>query len=290
MLITGIIWIYNIFSIIYTKFFKRNINFYYHLDIKKKTWRQEIGSFFPIIFIIFIIRSFIYEPCLISSGSMIPNLLTGDIILVNKFIYGMHNPFNNATIFKNQLPHIDDVIVFQYPKNIKYNFVKRVIGLPGDKIIYNKYNKTITIYNKLKTNGTYVLKTVINYNNLVQDGSISNITQNNNICIDNQGNNIIHTQEKNHNNKTLCTSNNDIFLFYKYCQSINKTSCTLIIPNNFYFVLGDNRDNSYDSRYWGFIHKKYILGKAYIIVLSLQKEGNKWPTSIRTNRILKLIH
>jgi len=191
--------------------------------------REFSASIFPILFVVLIIRSFFIEPYKIPSGSMIPTLMIGDFILVDKNIYGYKLPLTNITLFENESPKRGDVVVFKYPENKKINYIKRVIALPGDNIIY-KNKKLYVNNNEYKT-----LKINHSFDPVeIADGSV--LYENN--------------SEKNY-------------------MILNQTSPSFdfqyTVPNDSYFVLGDNRDNSNDSRYWGPVPKENLVGKAFFI-------------------------
>ena len=189
-----------------------------------------IASLFPILFFVLIIRSFIVEPYRIPSGSMIPTLLVGDFILVKKYEYGLKLPLTNYTLIENENPKYGDVIVFQYPQDKNINYIKRVIALPGDSIEY--INKEIFV------NGEKYKQTLIKSNNIFENNSYNNM---------------------------LFTETNNI-KEYKITKDPNPgQNFTYIVPKNTYFVLGDNRDNSNDSRYWGPVPKQNLIGKAFMI-------------------------
>ncbi len=243
----------------------------------------------PILISIFIFRSFIYEPFQIPSASMMPNLLIGDLILVNKLSYNIKNPLNNKTILNIKTPTYGDIIVFQYPKNKTINYIKRIIGLPGDTIIYDKLKKEIKIY-KYKNN-TNIVKYIakkksfyieeINYNNKIKE-YFWNIKKKKYFPKKSE---FIFLTEKTEqiNNKKYN------ILLISFNKNFLKKKKKWIVPKNMYFVMGDYRDNSEDSRYWGFVHKNLIIGKAEYIWMSLEKQYNNWPTGIRLNRIGKII-
>ena len=196
-------------------------------------------SIFPILFIVLIIRSFVFEPYRIPSGSMIPTLVVGDFILVKKYHYGLRMPIVNNIIVENNKPNYGDVIVFQYPLDKKISYIKRVIALPGDKIDY--LDKVVYVNDKKYSN--------------------TNITPSM-ISLEDLGDNIVSTE----NNGTQT---------YNILKNKNTgQNFTYIVPNETYFVLGDNRDNSNDSRYWGPVPESNIVGKAFMIWMFWNTESD----------------
>ncbi len=275
-------------------------------NIKKKNKKNIYFIKFKKILItlifISIIKLFIYESFQIPSASMLPTLLIGDIILVNKIKYNIKNPFNNKNIININKPKYGDIIVFKYPKNKNINYIKRIIGLPNDKIIYNKKNKKIYIYKYNNIKKKYNKKNIVKYKNILLSKLIEEIYIINNNIYENFWNinniNFIKLNKKifskiifliekieyiqNNNHKILLT-------LYKN-KNIKKNKKKIwIIPKNMYFVMGDYRDNSEDSRYLGFINKNLIIGKAEYILISIKKQENFFPTGIRFNRIGKII-
>ena len=198
-----------------------------------------ISSLFPILAFVLIFRSFIIEPYRIPSGSMIPNLVVGDFILVKKYEYGVKLPLLNLTILENKQPSYGDVIVFQYPQDRKINYIKRVVGMPGDYIEY--------IDKQIYINGQrYKLRQI--ENNLITDIDLSD----NNLYIENNG-------------------------LFKYPIMKNKSrdqNFSYTVPQKTYFVLGDNRDNSNDSRYWGPVPESHLIGKAFLIWMYFNSDSS----------------
>lgn len=197
-------------------------------------------EFFPVIMIVLILRAFIFEPFRVPSNSMMPTLLTGDFILVNKFSYDLRAPLTNSKIIPISKPKRGDVIVFRYPnyeKNKMYsnaNFIKRIVALPGDKISYRK--------DKLIVNDI-----IISYDNI---GSYQGV---------NSGKEMSGNTELIEN----IAQNKHNILINPDSSSLGFS--TITVPDGHYFVMGDNRSNSSDSRYWGFVPESYIIGKAIAI-------------------------
>ncbi|QJC32844.1 signal peptidase I [Enterobacteriaceae endosymbiont of Donacia semicuprea] len=293
ILLLGFIYLFYNINILKNFYLYKNIkNLYKYM--KKKNWIKQIKfSFFTILFI-FIIRLFIYEPFYILSDSMMPTLLSGDLILVNKFIYGIKNPLNNKYIIKNKFPKRGDIVVFKFPKNVKTKYIKRIIGLPGDFIFYDQKNKQIILYSK-----KHIKKNIIKYNNLQKSNFFHIFIKDRKKFYDFKKNLIKHHyfgklrffQYTENINKL---SHKILFLpeiqneFLKIYKQKNFPKYTWLVPNQCYFVMGDNRDKSYDSRYWGFVNKKYLLGKAIFIWFSIGKNTNTKFIKIRFNRIHKI--
>ncbi len=269
------------------KILKKYKNYYFIIDF--------FLDIFPTILIVFIIRSFIYEPFQIPSSSMMPTLLIGDLIIVNKMKYNIKNPINNNTIYNIGKPNYNDIIVFQYPNNTNINYIKRVIGLPKDKIIYNEKKKEIKIFKYCKNKKKYCKKNIVSYKNK----KISNIIKEIKINKNNELNEYYLNL-----NKYKLNNKSQIFLLLEKTEYINNKKHKIltnyninnnnlkkkkwIVPKNMYFVIGDYRDNSEDSRYWGFLDKNLIIGKAEYIWMSFDKQKNLLPIWFRFNRIGKI--
>ncbi|CAM4425737.1 MAG: Signal peptidase I [Legionellaceae bacterium] len=211
-------------------------------------------SFFPILLLVFIIRSFIIEPFHIPSGSLKPNLLVGDFVLTNKFAYGIRLPVLGTQIIPIDKPQRGDIVVFRWPGDPKIDYIKRVVGLPGDRISY--INKVLYINGQPATQ--IFGKTKIIHNDY--DTPIT-VTK---------------------NQENLLGVKHDIYLRSEVpAQDFEN----LLVPAGHYFMLGDNRDDSYDSREWGFVPENNLLGKAMLIWFSWNSEKN----NVRWDRIGKRI-
>ncbi|WP_331828611.1 signal peptidase I [Candidatus Blochmannia sp. SNP] len=265
---------------------------------------EFVSSLFPILLLVFIIRSFIFEPFRIPSGSMMPTLLIGDFILVKKFIYGIKNPITQKTLINTGHPKRGDVIVFKYPKNTTINYIKRVIGEPGDKVIYNIITKQLTIYPNHINNIKNIQPLPIIYNNIAPSNFIQIFNSDSNGKV-NSSFIKIKSQKKNLNGIRLIQATEsfngikhniltmippgDQNLIKMYNQHTKHLISEWLVPSDEYFVMGDNRDNSADSRYWGFVPERNIVGQATIIWMNIKKqEEGTWPISIQINRIGKI--
>ncbi|KVL26568.1 signal peptidase I [Burkholderia sp. MSMB1835] len=216
--------------------------------LRQPWWLEYTASFFPVILAVFVVRSFVVEPFKIPSGSMVPTLLVGDFILVNKFEYGLRLPVTNTKITQGSPLSRGDVVVFRYPKDESVDYIKRVIGLPGDTVAYQ--DKQLTI------NGQPVPETPL------PD------------FFDDERQNYAKQFEETIGNKKNAILNNPAvppFVMgaydYPYRDNCTYNSRGVIckVPPGHYFMMGDNRDNSADSRYWGFVPDRNIVGRAFFI-------------------------
>ena len=190
-------------------------------------------SFFPVILIVLLLRSFLVEPFRIPSGSMMPTLLKGDFILVSKYAYGIRLPVLNAKVLDLGQPERGDVAVFRYPDDPSIDFIKRVVGLPGDKVAY--INKQILINGEpvpQKHLGAFVGRG----ESLAMSGDSLRL-------------------------EILGDGEHEILLENKPSLS----NGTYVVPEGHYFVMGDNRDNSNDSRRWGYVPDENLVGRAFMI-------------------------
>jgi len=201
---------------------------------RESSWVDTGRSMFPVLLVVLILRSFLVEPFQIPSGSMLPTLKIGDFILVNKFHYGLRLPVLNTKIVSMNDPERGDVIVFKYPKQPSINYIKRVVGLPGDVIRYQ--NKTLYVNGAVQPQQLLAQLPPSRPERLIMQENLSGVQ---------------HQIYKD---------------LMRPSQNMEWT-----VPAGQYFMVGDNRDNSNDSRYWGFVPEELLVGKAFAVWMH-------WPT------------
>jgi signal peptidase I len=215
-------------------------------------WLDWTAGLFPVIVIVFLLRSFLFEPFKIPSGSMIPTLWVGDLILVNKFTYGVRLPVINQKIIDINNPQRGDVMVFRYPPKPSFDYIKRVIGVPGDEVSY--LNKKLTI------NGKPLSKDLLP--DFFDPDTLHYSKQFEEIVASDKGE--VKHRLLNDEDRPAFVPGTDPFAFKENCRySAEGVVCK--VPEGHYFMMGDNRDNSLDSRYWGFVPEKNIVGKAFFV-------------------------
>ncbi|MDP2264096.1 MAG: signal peptidase I [Hydrogenophaga sp.] len=211
-------------------------------------WLDWTAGLFPVILAVFVLRSFLFEPFKIPSGSMIPTLHVGDLILVNKFHYGVRLPVFNTKLVENNVPERGDVMVFRYPPQPSLDYIKRVIGVPGDEVAY--LNKQLTV------NGQPVTRTALPA--FFDSGSMRYSQQFTETLGERRYNTL------NDEDRPAFIPGATEFPDRDNCRySVEGVVCK--VPAGHYFMMGDNRDNSLDSRYWGFVPEANIVGKAFFI-------------------------
>lgn len=229
-------------------------------DTAPPWWIEYPVSFLPVILVVFVLRSFLVEPFKIPSGSMIPTLLIGDYILVNKFTYGIRLPVINTKIVPLGNPERGDVMVFRYPENPSIDYIKRVIGTPGDTIEYR--NKRLTINGKLVD-----VETEADYSYL--EHGLNFITTKR---YREKFEEAAHSTIVNLDSPPVQLAAVHAFPYRENCE-YNDDGFVCKVPAGHYFMMGDNRDASSDSRYWGFVPDENIVGKAFLIWMNFGQLG-----------------
>jgi signal peptidase I len=227
-LVTGIIWGG---YLLFTKFISAS-----GVPDREPLLVEYAHSFFPIVFIVLILRSFIAEPFRIPSGSMMPTLLVGDFILVNKYTYGIRLPVLFNKVIEVNDPERGDIVVFRFPKTPEIDYIKRVVGLPGDTVSY--FNKKILINGKPAKQSSL--------------GQYIGVGQG------------VNMTGAEHLVENLGDIEHDILIR----RGMPGVQGDFVVPKGHYFVMGDNRDNSNDSRYWGTVPEENLVGKAFFIWMS----------------------
>ncbi len=220
-------------------------------------WLDWTAGLFPVILIVFLLRSFLFEPFKIPSGSMIPTLLVGDLILVNKFHYGVRLPVINKKIIDNNPVQRGDVMVFRYPVDPRQDYIKRVVGLPGDEVSYQ--NQKLSINGQpqaLVAQGDFFEADSLRYEPQFAEklGEVEHKI-------------LVNPQRQGYYGPDPKT-----FPMAEHCR-YSPEGVVCKVPPGHYFMMGDNRDNSQDSRYWGFVPDENIVGKAFFVWMNFGNLG-----------------
>jgi signal peptidase I len=222
----------------------------------RPAWLEYTAGLFPVVMAVFLLRSFLVEPFKIPSGSMVPTLLVGDLILVNKYTYGIRLPVVHTKIVSLNDPERGDVMVFRFPKDPSVDYIKRVVGIPGDTVTYEN--------NRISINGSPVP--------LRDAGEFYDSDR---LVYYRQYSEKLGTLEHQlltELDKPSYISGVDAFPFRNQC-TYSRTGLTCKVPPGHYFVMGDNRENSLDSRFWGFVPEQNIVGKAFFIWMNFGDLG-----------------
>lgn len=230
---------------------------------KQGTWPQALVTFLVPLFLIFVFRWFVFEPFVIPSESMVPNLLIHDHILVKKFSYGLKFPIGDGWIWKYKQPARGDIVVFRFPENRDIFFIKRLIGLPGDQLLIQN--------GQISVNGIPWPLTPLPEDFSADPESFNYFLEN-----------------------SSPAKNSHIIRLFASGSHVDEEEKKITVPENSYFVMGDNRDQSRDSRFWGFVPEQLLVGKAWVIWLSCEETLASAPficdpLRLRSDRFFKTI-
>ena len=248
LLVTGMIWLLDRFMLRAKR----------QPGANEPWWVEYAKSFFPVILVVFVLRSFLIEPFKIPSGSMIPTLHVGDFILVNRYTYGLRLPIVNKKFIEISQPQRGDVMVFHYPEDPSVDYIKRVVGVPGDVLVYR--NKRLWINGEaqeLERDGDY---------NYVESELRFVHTERYSEKLNGRTHAVLLNPEM----PLLHLGNVSNFPQHEQC-SYSEEEVRCAVPAGHYFMMGDNRDNSRDSRYWGFVPDEMIVGKAFFIWMNFSE-------------------
>ncbi len=288
-LVTGICWIYDFLKKRPMRIKKVAAAKEANPSLSKKEARRlmepsgfvgQCASLFFVVLFVFVFRAFVIEPFRIPSGSMLPTLQSGDFIAVTKWSYGIRNPFTNSVLWRTGAPQRGDVAVFKYPEDTSVDYIKRVVGMPGDIVIYQ--NKELYLIPAGSPEGTLPQKILRNESGVYTDESSSFAKEVFDVYKENLDD-VIHRIMINPHAPSFESN---------FFRQKGAPVAAWKVPEDCYFVMGDNRDNSADSRYWGFVPYENLIGKTVAVWISFDFERNTtdwlpaWiPSSVNFNRI-----
>lgn len=267
---------------------------------------ETLGSLAGVLVVIWIIRSFFFEPFQIPSGSMQPTLRVGDFLLVEKYAYGVKDPIFSNTLIETGKPQRGDVAVFKYPENPSQDYIKRVIGVPGDIVVYNVENHRLWVIKNKDGKPCFVQgeenceALTFQYSEPKEAEDFFQVVgQTRSLepqLIFGKTHPLVATESVATENEKIShevlwdqPTNVQEMAYYKHFGAQQGYATSWVVPEGQYFMMGDNRNNSFDSRFWGFVPEKNFVGKARFIWLSLEREQNQWPTGIRFNRLFNTV-
>ncbi len=220
-------------------------------------WLDWTAGLFPVILVVFLLRSFLFEPFKIPSGSMVPTLEAGDLILVNKYHYGIRLPVANVKVIDNEPVARGDVVVFRYPVDPRLDYIKRVVGLPGDEVAY--------LNQRLSINGVPVPLTPLGEH--YDDDSLSYA-----MLFSEKLDGVEHRMRVDPKRQAYFGGESRRFPHAENCR-YGPEGVVCKVPPGHYFMMGDNRDNSQDSRFWGFVPDENIVGRAFFVWMNFGNLG-----------------
>lgn len=243
----------------------------------RKPWIVRTSAeLFPVITLVLVVRSFLFEPFQIPSGSMMPTLLSGDFILVKKFAYGVREPLGNRVVFETQKPKRGDIAVFRFPLDWRVHYIKRVVGLPGDRVVYQ--DKKLWVEPACEKDGCEPLQRVPR--TYIEQSSYKD-----------QGRALDwYSEDLDGHQHALLINPFKPDYSDRFWQMPDLDVGEWVVPEGHYFVMGDNRDNSADSRFWGFVPDDKLVGEAVGVWASFEFNWSNplfsWvPSKIRFERI-----
>ncbi|WP_264757197.1 signal peptidase I [Klebsiella pneumoniae] len=262
----------------------------------KPGWLETGASVFPVLAIVLVVRSFIYEPFQIPSGSMMPTLLIGDFILVEKFAYGIKDPIYQKTLIETGHPKRGDIVVFKYPEDPRLDYIKRAVGLPGDKVTYDPVAKQVTIQPGCSSGQACGNALPVTYSNVEPSDFVQTFSRSNGGEASSgfwqlpkgetkaDGIRLTERQETlgdvTHRILMVPIARDQVGMYHQSGLPLATDCAARSVLHD-----GRQRDNSADSRYWGFVPEANLVGKATAIWMSFEKQEGEWPTGVRLSRI-----